>query len=136
MLVEVPGKTHDALAVGSARSNPRVRQYRERLSQLDLVHLDKVQPDHPLRLLLPVRLGRERTPVQRFLEQGAGAASAVRGRERAVRADQLAEEDVEPVERLGRVRREVVGERFEQSRGVGGGSGCVRRSTRGLVQTQ
>ena len=128
-------RTHHALPADAARPHPRVTERREPLAEFHLVHLDKVEPDHALRRLCAL-LGPARSAVERLLDEGARTARRVRRREGAVRRDELGREDVEPVERLGRVRREVVGQSFEQSRGVGGGSGCVRRSTRGLVQTQ
>jgi len=119
-------RTHHALPADAARPHPRVTERREPLAEFHLVHLDKVEPDHALRRLCAL-LGPARSAVERLLDEGARTARRVRRREGAVRRDELGREDVEPVERLGRVRRQVVRERAEEGGGAQGCGGEVGR---------
>lgn len=121
--------THHTLPAHPARPHPRRTQRGEPIAQLDLVDLDKVEPDHPLARLCAL-LRPARPPIQRLLDELPRAAGRVRGREKAVRRDELGEEDVEPVERLGRVRREVVREGREERGGAQGRGGEVGRGAR------
>lgn len=92
--------THHTLAAHTAWPYPRIRQRRKPLSQLDLINLDIIQPDHPVRPAVFISIARAEptSPIQRFLDKMSRAAAGMIRCERSVGGDELSEEDVEPVE--------------------------------------
>lgn len=83
--------THHTLAAHTAWPHPRVRQRGEALSQLDLVDLDIIQPDHPTRAAISISLARTEStsPIQRFLNEMSRTAAGVIRCERSVGGNEL-----------------------------------------------